>query len=108
MKFLVIGHYIDPGPMLPPDQLGPLAQHVILPSLEMLADWEKDGKITGGIFAGQRAGAFVIDSPSHEALGDLLASLPFWGVVKWDVTPLQSVRSAVKRDRVAFKRATAM
>ncbi len=53
-------------------------------------------KLTGGILAGQRAGAFVIDAQSNEEVGTILAGLPFWGLVKWDVKPLQSIRSAIE------------
>ena len=105
MRFFVTAEYVEPGALLPPEALGPLAQHVILPSLEMLAKWEQDGKIRGGVHAGERAGAFVVDASSHDELGTLLASLPFWGLVKWHVTPLQSWSSTVERDRAAFQRA---
>jgi hypothetical protein len=107
MRFLVTGEYVETGALLSPDHLGPLAQNVILPSLQMLAKWEQDGKIKGGVLAGQRAGAFIVETSSHEEVGQLLASLPFWGIIKWDVTPLQSWASTVDRDRAAFQRAAA-
>ena len=107
MRFLVTAEFVEPGALLTPEALGPLAQHVILPSLEMLAKWEQEGKIRGGVYAGQRAGAFVVDASSHEEVGTLLASLPFWGLVRWHVTPVQSWASAVERDRAAFQRAAA-
>jgi muconolactone delta-isomerase len=53
--------------------------------------------------AGQRAGAFIIDAQSNEEVGAILADLPFWALVKWDVTPLQSIRSAIERDRKAVE-----
>jgi hypothetical protein len=34
----------------------------------------------------------------------LRSSLPFWGLVKWQVTPLQSFASAVARDRAGTDR----
>ncbi len=105
MRFLVTAEYVEVGALLPPEAIGPLAQHVILPSLEMLAKWEQDGKIRGGVHAGERSGAFIVDAASNEEVGTLLASLPFWGLVKWDVTPLQSWASTVERDRGAFQRA---
>ena len=107
MRFLVTGKYIETGALLPPEHLGPLAQNVILPSLQTLAKWEQEGKIKGGVLAGERAGVFIVEADSHEALGELLASLPFWGIIKWHVTPLQSWASTVDRDRAAFQRATA-
>ena len=107
MRFLVTGDYVETGALLSPEYLGPLAQNVILPSLEMLAKWEQEGKIRGGVLAGERAGAFIVEASSHEEVGQLLASLPFWGIVKWHATPLQSWTSTVERDRAAFMRATA-
>lgn len=108
MRFLVTAAFIDSGALLPPEVLGSLAEHAILPSLEMLAKWEKEGKIQGGVYAGQRAGAFVVDASSNEEVGTLLASLPFWGLVNWHVTPLQSWASALERDRAGFQRAASM
>jgi hypothetical protein len=107
MRFLVSAQYVEVGALLPPEAIGPLSQQVILPSLEMLAKWEQDGKIRGGVNAGARAGAFILDAASNEEVGTLLASLPFWGLVKWDVTPLQSFASTIERDRAAFERAAA-
>jgi hypothetical protein len=48
----------------------------------------------------------MVEASSHEEVGQLLASLPFWGIVKWHVTLLQSWASTVERDRAAFQRAT--
>jgi len=106
MRFFVTGDYIETGALLSPEQLAPLAQHAILPSLQMLAKWEQDGKIRGGVLAGERAGVFVVEAASHEELGALLASLPFWGLIKWHVTPLQSWASTIERDSAAMLRAT--
>lgn len=107
MKYLVTGQFVEPGPLLPPEQLGPLFAGVILPSLEMMATWEEEGRISGGIYAGQREGVLLVEADSNEDVGELLASLPFWGLVKWDVIPLQSYRSAHDRDRGAMERAMA-
>jgi hypothetical protein len=60
-------------------------------------------KLTGGVLVGQRAGAFVIDAQSNEEVGTVLGNLPFWGLIKWSVTPLQSMRSAIERDRKAVE-----
>jgi len=29
----------------------------------------------------------------------LLGNLPFWGLIKWNVAPLQSMRNAIEYDR---------
>ena len=98
MRFLVYGEFTEPGPLLPPDQLSQLLDQAIVPSLEMIATWEDEGKCTGGVYAGERAGTFILEAASSEEVGQLLASLPFWGVVTWEVRPLQSWRSAAERE----------
>ncbi len=99
MKFLVIGENVDTGPLLPPDQTADVIERTAVPSLKMLAEMEQQGTITGGVFAGERAGCAVVEADSAEELGQLLTSLPFWGLLKWNVRPLQSYMSAAERDQ---------
>lgn len=72
----------------------------VVPSLEVCADWaEKEGKIkAGGVFAGLRTAAFVMEADTGEEIGQRLTSLPFWHDLTWEVTPLQSFRSAAERE----------
>jgi len=76
---------------------------LVLPSYEMLIKMEEEGNIKGGLLAGQRAGVFVIDADSNEDLAKKLKSIPFWGMVKWKTTPLQSFKSALEQDRETIK-----
>jgi hypothetical protein len=99
MRFVVTGEWVEVGALLSPEQTVAILEQVVLPSLEQLASWEAEGRIHGGILTGQRAGTFVLDAASAEEAGELLASLPFWGMVKWQVTPLQSFQSTVERER---------
>ena len=99
MMYLVTGEWVEVGALLPPEQLVPILDQAILPSLEMLARWEEEGKIQGGIFPGERAGAWVMEADSSEEVGRTLASLPFWGQVKWHVRALQTMRSSVEREQ---------
>ena len=80
MRFLVIGEETGTAPTMPPQQVAQMLDTVIAPSLEMLAKWEREGRINGGSFAGRRGGCMIIDAPSHEELADLLMTLPFWGL----------------------------
>jgi hypothetical protein len=50
----------------------------------------------GGLFAAQRAGVMIIESPSAEELSKLLQSLPFWGQNTWEVIPLQTFQSGTE------------
>ena len=71
---------------------------LVLPSYEMLIKMENEGKIKGGLIAGQRSGVFVIEANSNDDLGRKLRSFPFWGMVKWRTTALQSFKSALEQD----------
>ena len=76
---------------------------LVLPSYELLIKLEEDGKIKGGLIAGERAGVFVIEADSNDDLGKKLRVLPFWGMVKWKTTALQSFKSALEQDGAIIK-----
>lgn len=40
-RYLVTGEYVDPGPLLPPEQLVQMVEEMVLPSLEALAKLEE-------------------------------------------------------------------
>lgn len=104
MQFLVVGRYTEPGPLLPPEQIVPLVRGRVLPTMETCANWEeKEGRIkAGGVLAGQRVAAFIMEADTGEEIGELLSSLPLWHDLKLEVTPLQSFRSCIEREsRVA-------
>ena len=99
MKYLVIGEFIDPGPMASPQQMVPMFENAILPSLDMLAKWEAEKKISGGIYVGARAGVFVVEAETNEEVDKLVQSLPFWGLLKWTVSPLNTFAGRAAQDR---------
>jgi len=99
MLFLVSGEWIEVSALVSPRDKLELIEQAVLPSLEIWAKWEEDGRIRGGVFAGERAGAFVLEADSSEEVGEILATMPFWGLIKWHVRPLQSVRSTIERER---------
>jgi len=101
MLYLVLGEFIENS--VTPEAFPQVWEGVIRPSLESLAKMVDEKKLSGGISVGQRAGAFMIEAQSNEELGTILGNLPFWGLVKWNVTPLQSIRSAIERDRKAVE-----
>jgi hypothetical protein len=107
MLYLVEGEVYDSPHALPPDQAIRMFEQTILPGLETLAQWEESGRIRGGAMAGYRRGYFIVDVASNEELGKLLRSLPFWGILKWHTTPLQSFRSALEGDREVIGRVKA-
>ncbi len=93
MLFLVIGDNIDPGYLLPPDQTMQALEQAVVPSFQMLAQWEQQGRAKGGIFAGERAGGFVLEADSFEELDSMMNHLPFYGLVKWQIKPLMTFQS---------------
>jgi muconolactone delta-isomerase len=99
MLFLVTAEYTEPGPLLSPEQVVSMVENLLIPRLEMLAQWEQEGKCTGGVFAGERAESSLLEANSAEEVGQLLSSLPFWALLKWQVRPLQSTSSAADRER---------
>lgn len=71
----------------------------IIPSLEMLEGWEKEHRVMGGFFEGQRSGTLIIEAEDNMELDRMLASLPMMGVYDVDVAPVQRIGSALDRDR---------
>ena len=103
MQYLVTGEFIDPGPLMPQEQAMKMIEKLVIPSLDLLAKWEEEGKITGGLPVGARRGVFVMTAGSHEEVDTMLQSLPFWGLLKWDVTPLRSFKGRADQEREAVK-----
>ncbi len=89
MTYLVKG---SSGPVsLSSEDMAQLLETVVIPSLDQLAKWEKEGKITGGLPVGQRAFVLIVEASSNEELDQMLRSLPIWAGMKWKVIPLQSL-----------------
>ena len=101
MKYLVSASE-GPGFASPEEALAVLEKG-ILPMFDALLKLETEKKIVaGGLPVGDRACVFIAEAASNEELGALLRSIPGWGVLKWQVTPLQSFagRAAIERDVV--------
>jgi muconolactone delta-isomerase len=108
MRFLVTMEHIDTGEAPPPRELAALIEKVVLPSVKTLGEWEKAGKAKGGILAGRRGAAFIIDVDSHEQLSDMLRSVPMWGVSDVDIVPLESIDHRYKVDGEMAKQLKSM
>src|ERR671916_1840591 len=100
MQYLVTGEFIEPGPLLPPDQLAGMLRQAVLPSHEALTNLKSEGKLlAGGYAVGERAAAFIFDADSNAELDSLLQGLPYWGLVKLKVMPLETIEGRSERDR---------
>ena len=101
MKYLVSGSE-GPG-FASPEEAVEILEEVVLPTFDALMKLEAQKKIVaGGLPVGDRAFVFIAEAVSNEELDRLLRSLPAWGVLEWQVTPLQSFagRAAQERDLV--------
>jgi muconolactone delta-isomerase len=76
----------------------------VIPSLESMANLEKEGKIVaGGLYAGARVGVAIVNAKSNEEVSQILRSFPFWGLLEWTVTPLETFNDGVKENHEMLK-----
>lgn len=102
MLYLVTGEKIEVGPPLTPQQV----EKVIIPSLKACAKLEAEKTIlAGGVVAGTRVFVAVVEAESNDGVSRILQSLPFWGLLKWDVKPLESFGARAARDSELLKTA---
>lgn len=100
MQYLVTMDLVDPGPLLAPQELLGMYRTAVLPGHEALINLKSEGKIlAGGYPIGERAIALVIESDSPKELDALLMEIPFWGITKTKVTPLQDLEDRRDQDR---------
>lgn len=96
MLFLVMGENIDPGYLLPPEQNFQIVEQAVIPSFQALAQLAEQGKLKGGVYPGERGGAFVVEAASPEELDSILNHLPFFGLIKWNVKALLPFSTAAQ------------
>ena len=77
-----------------------MMRQAVLPGHEALLNLKAEGKIlAGGIPVRERAIAFIAEADSHKELDALLQEIPFWGIDKTKVTPLQDFEDRRDQDR---------
>lgn len=101
MKYLVMGTE-GPGYFSPDEEVDVL-ESVVIPAFDELKELEDEGTIVGGIPVGDRAFVFVAEAESHDDLDRMLRSLPMWGVLEWEVTPLQDFEARARQERGILK-----
>ena len=98
MKYLVVGAE-GPGFASPEEALEVLEKG-ILPTFDALMQLEEDEKIlAGGLPIGDRALVFIAEAASNEELDRMLRNIPAWGVLKWDVSALQTFAGRAEQER---------
>jgi muconolactone delta-isomerase len=71
----------------------------------LLAELTAQGKIVaGGVPVGSRTTSFIVEAASHDELDQLLDGVPWWGVMKTTVVPLQSFAQRAANDRALMER----
>jgi muconolactone delta-isomerase len=102
--FLVNIEYPEPGPQYPFEAVVRMVEGSILPSLQAIAKLEQEGKIRGGgVLAGTKSSALIIEAASHQELSLTLQGLPFWSFMKIHVTPLQSFAERAGQEAAAVR-----
>ena len=102
MQYLVTMDFVDPGPLLAPQQLLGMYRTAVLPGHEAIINLKSEGKIlAGGNPLGERAIAFIVEADSPKELDSLLLEIPFWGITKTKATPLQDFEDRRELDRQA-------
>jgi hypothetical protein len=70
-------------------------QKVVSPSLQLLAQFQGEGKLlAGGFRASSQDPVFILSLPaneSHMVVRHLLLQLPIFGYYRWEITPLESL-----------------
>jgi len=89
MKYLIRGS-AGPGFATSAEEAEEL-EGKVLPSIEALAKLEQDKKIVaGGLPIGDRGFVFIVEASSNDEVDRLLRTLPMWGQLQWEITPLQT------------------
>ena len=102
MRYLVVGSG-GPGFASAKEALEILSS-IVLPSFTQLIEFERKKKIlAGGLPVGDRAFVFIAEAESNDELDKMLRQLPMWGVLDWEVTPLQTFSDRAKQERQAVK-----
>lgn len=109
MQYLVTMEYVEPGPLFAAQQLGQMVEETILPSFDLLATWQTQGKVVaGGVLAGTRTATFIVEAASNDELDQLIEGIPWWGVMKTTVAPLQTFAKRAANDRALLERIKSM
>lgn len=102
MKYLV---QATAGPVFDtPGETAQLLEKLVLPSFDMLIRWEKANILTGGLPVGDRALVFVVEADTNQSLDAMLRSIPMWGMLQWEVTPLISFAERATIEREILKK----
>ncbi|MBJ6763925.1 hypothetical protein DRW03_30985 [Corallococcus sp. H22C18031201] len=104
MLYLVTWEFIESAAPASAEKAMRMLRDSVLPGLRKCAEWEQQGRILGGgSVVGEKASVVVMRAASNEELSRMLRSLPFWGLMRMKVTPLEGFaeRAAQEEKSVA-------
>lgn len=102
MRYLVVGSG-GPG-FASKGEAVEVLESIVLPSFTELERLEAEKKIiAGGLPVGDRAFVFIAEAQSNDELDTMLRKLPMWGVLDWEVTPLQTFSARAELERQTVK-----
>jgi hypothetical protein len=83
-----------------PEEALKILEKIILPGFEALIKLEGEKKILGGgLPVGERSFVFIMEASSNEELDEVLRTIPMWGSLDWEVTPLTSFAARAAKER---------
>ncbi|MEQ9619011.1 MAG: muconolactone Delta-isomerase family protein [Deltaproteobacteria bacterium] len=101
MKYLVMGTE-GPG-FYSPEEAMDVLENVVIPTFDELKELEDEGTIVGGVPVGERSFVFIAEAESNDDLDRILRALPAWGVLEWEVTPVQDLEARASIERQILK-----
>lgn len=104
MLYLVQFEYVEPGPTYPPESVVKMVSNTITASLDQVEELQRAGKIqAAGVYAGSKGSAMIVEADDHGDLSRTLQSLPFWSIMRVEVTPLQSFAERASQEKQAVE-----
>jgi hypothetical protein len=98
MRYLVVGTG-GPG-FASPEEAIEVLENIVLPTFKEFITLEKRKKIiAGGLPVADRAFVFIAEAKSNDELDQMLRKIPMWGLLDWEVTPLQTFSGRAKQER---------
>lgn len=83
-----------------PQEAVEILEKTILPSFEALEKLENEKKIlAGGLPVGDRTFVFIVEASTNDEVDQMLRNLPMWGLLTWEVTPLQTFKGRASLER---------
>ena len=95
MLFLVTAEDVRLDPFASDEIRAKLLQEKVLPGLKKLAELEQQGVVRGGLIAGTRDGAFVLEAEGPDEVDRILLRLSLWHTMDWKIVPLQRLADRI-------------